>query len=192
VGVSTVNPPVKRDEFPLLMTIEPVMKGIPGSVSEASFDFSIVPVLYDRGTLSLVLPDDVDRESLEISINGAAVDGLEDSYTLPTGIHELEVSSPYTLPFTTTFGIEQGEATEVRVKLEPARASVSFEAPEEAVIYFDGTKLSDGDFDRLAADPGEHVVLVKLGEYSLSKKIHLERGQNYKVSLFFDILVDED
>ena len=201
VGIAAVKPPIARADFPLLFTIEPVMKGIPSSVSNADFDFTITPVLYDRGNLSIDIRGSYDVSALSLSIDGTAheleVRNGDDTrienrvIALKTGMHELKVESPSTLPYSTTFGIEQGETTRLEVNLEPARSYVSFEAPEEATIYFDGNKLPEQDLESVETEPGEHIVLVQLGEYSLSKKIRLDRGQNYKVSLFFDILVDE-
>ncbi len=200
VGISTVDPPIARADFPILFTIEPVMKGIPSSVSNADFDYSITPVLYDRGKLSIDIRGHYDASTLSVAIDGteqdfdARNDGTrikDEVIALKTGMHELKVESPSTITYSTSFGIEQGETTRLEIDLEPARSYVSFEAPEEATIYFDGNKLSGRNIEGFETDPGEHIVLVQLGEYSLSKKIRLDRGQNYKVSLFFDILVDE-
>ncbi|MFO7849010.1 MAG: PEGA domain-containing protein [Spirochaetia bacterium] len=192
LGVTTVDPPISREQFPLLLTIEPEMKGIPQRVSEAPFEFTVKPVLYDRGKLSLILPEDSNEEELTVEIDGDTFSPTKDMYTLKTGIHELTVSSPSTNPFSTTFGIEQGEITKIKAELEPARSYISFEAPEGAEVYFNGKKIEKEDHRNFTAEPGEHVVLVKLDDYSLSKNFQLKRGKNYKISLFFDILVEED
>lgn len=191
VGLTVVDPPLSMEEFPLLLRIDPVMKGIPGTVSSAPFDFIIRPVLRDLGTLSLILPEDFERSDLVIKIDGENFPPGKESYIVSTGVHELEVSSPLTVPYKTTFGIEQAERTEVRVDLEPAKVFVNFEAPEEAQIFFDGELVSPQEFEAFTAEPGEHVVLVQLGDYSLSKKIRFNGGETYKVALFFDILVNE-
>ncbi len=191
VGLTIIDPPLSMDEFPLLLTIDPVMKGIPGNVSSAPFEFTVSPVLRDLGTLSLILPDNFDSSDLLIKIDGDTYPPGKKSYIVATGVHELEISSPLTVPYKTTFGIEQAERTEVRVDLEPAMVSVDFEAPEEAQIFFDGKLVSPEDFESFRAEPGEHVVLVQLGDYSLSKKLRFNGGETYKVSLFFDILVNE-
>lgn len=199
IGVHRSDRPLESEDFPLLITIGSIMKGIPGSVSKAPFDFTITPVLSDRGTLSLSLPNDIDVSELSIQIDGnskkieGGIEG-EDAprFTLNTGVHELRVGSAKTIPFTTTFGIEQAKTTEVKVELSSASSYISFEAPDEAGIFFDGEKIPKKKMDNFETQPGEHVVLVQLGEYSMSKKIHLKKGENYKISLFFDILVDED
>lgn len=192
VGISRVNPPLSKDKFPLLFTIEPIMKGIPQRVSEASFSFTVKPVLYDRGKLSLILPEDIKKEELTIEIDGSALSSDKDMYTLKAGIHELSISSPSTIPFSTSFGIEQGEITKIKAEIEPAQSYISFEAPEGAEVYLNGNEIDREDHDNFNAEPGEHVVIIKLDDYSLSKKFVLKRGKNYKVSLFFDILIEED
>jgi len=39
---------------------------------------------------------------------------------------------------------------------------------------------------------GQHTVIIREGDYSLTKKFSVERGKSYKVSLFLDILVQEN
>ncbi|MFP4491200.1 MAG: hypothetical protein ACLFNZ_06970 [Spirochaetaceae bacterium] len=192
VGISIVKPPLSRDKFPLIFTIEPIMKGVPQRVSEASFAFTLKPVLYDRGKLALLLPEEIHREDLTIEIDGTSFPADKETYTLKTGIHELTVNSPTTDPFSTTFGIEQGEITKVKAELEHSKSYISFDAPANAEVYLNGNKIDRDDRGNFTAEPGEHVVIIKLDDYSLSKKFELKKGKNYKVSLFFDIIVEED
>ncbi|MFW6207534.1 MAG: hypothetical protein ACOC7X_02440 [Spirochaetota bacterium] len=183
---------IKPEDYPLLLTIDPIMKGIPSDVSRSHFDITVRPVLADKGALELELPDMADQEELELLIDGQVQAKQSGRFTLVTGVHEISVKSDHYLPYTKAIGIEQAQTTRLKVPLEPAESIIRFDAPEDAVVFFDGEKIQVASTPQMEVEPGEHVVLVRIGDYSVSKKIDIEGGKTYKVSLFFDILINDD
>jgi hypothetical protein len=185
------NPPGEKD-FPLLLVIDPVMKGIPSSVASAEFEIVITPVLKDLGALELNLETAADSGEVYFLIDGKDIGGPETRHYLKPGVHSLEVKSDTYLPFRQSFGVEQARVTVLDIELQPARSFVQFQAPEGAAVFFDGEELNTASIEKIETEPGEHVVLVRIGDYSVSKRISVQGGKTYKVSLFFDILIDDN
>ncbi|MDZ7793635.1 MAG: hypothetical protein U5P10_08090 [Spirochaetia bacterium] len=189
-SIVTVHP--QPADYPLLLSIDPIMKGIPSNVSQSRFKITLKPVLIDKGALLLKLPKDVDRDDIQIHIDGNRQEQSSARFILSTGVHKLTVESDLYLTYSKSIGIEKARTTKLEAVLEPKQSSIRFEAPEDAVVFFNGEQIEVGSGTQLQTDPGEHVVLVRIGDYSVSKKIDIKGGKNYKVSLFFDILVNDN
>jgi hypothetical protein len=187
-----LNPSPDADGFPLLLTIDPVMKGIPSHISSSSFEMTLTPVLIEKGALKLSFSPGEASEAVEVRIDGRRVALTNGRLYLSPGIHTLDVVSDEFLPYNQSFGIEQAKTTNLDIELRPATSFIRFDAPEEAIVFFDGLEIDPDTQGTFETDPGEHVVLVRIGDYSVSKKIDVKGGKNYKVSLFFDILINDN
>jgi hypothetical protein len=187
-----VTPRQQPNDYPLLLTIDPIMKGIPSDVARSRIDITVRPVLEKKGAFFIEMPKDVDQKAVELLIDGQVQSKKSGRFILPTGVHELVIRSDRYLPYSKSVGIEQAQTTRVKVALEPAQSRISFDAPNDAVVFFDGEEINVNSASQLSAEPGEHVVLMRIGNYSVSKKIEIEGGKNYKVSLFFDILINDN
>ncbi len=179
-------------DYPLLLTIDPIMKGIPSDVARSRFEITIRPVLENKGALVVELPDDTDRDALKLLIDGEIQEKKAGRLVLPTGVHQVALQSDRYLPYSKSVGIEKAQTTRLKVQLEPAQSTIRFDAPEDAVVFFDGEEIEIASTPQLNTEPGEHVVLVRIGDYSVSKKIDIQGGKTYKVSLFFDILINDN
>jgi len=189
---TVVAPSPGPADYPLLFTIDPIMKGIPSNVANSHFKIAVIPVLVDKGALVVEIPEDVNRDDIELRIDGQKKELTSRRFTLSTGVHEVSVESTHYLPFSKSIGIEKAQTSKVQVSLTPTRSKVRFDAPEDAVVFFDGEQIDVGSTSELHVEPGEHMVLVRIGDYSVSKKIDIKGGKDYKVSLFFDILINDD
>lgn len=180
------------EEYPLLFSIDPIMKGIPSNVANSHFKIQVIPVLIDKGALVVELPEDVNRDVIELRIDGQRKELNSRRFILSTGVHEVSVESTHYLPFSKSVAIEKAKTSKVQVSLTPSRSRIHFDAPDDAVVFFDGEEIDIGSSSKLHTEPGEHMVLVRIGDYSVSKKIDIEGGKDYKVSLFFDILINDN
>lgn len=189
-SVVTVHP--QPSNYPLLLSIDPIMKGIPSNVSRSRFKITLKPVLIDKGALRLEFPKNVDQEKIQIYVDGNLQKQNSERLILSTGVHKLTIESDLYLTYSKSLGIERARTTKLEVVLEPKQSSIRFEAPDDAVVFFNGEQIEVGNGTELQTDPGEHVVLVRIGDYSVSKKIDIKGGKNYKVSLFFDILINDN
>ena len=64
-------------------------------------------------------------------------------------------------------------------------------APESATIYLDGQRYIPSVHKAIEVVAGEHVVLIQLGDYAISRRFTVENGKGYTISLLLDIIVEE-
>ena len=91
-----------------------------------------------------------------------------------------------------SFGISKGERTVLNLEMEKAVSFLVVEAPGNTGVFYDGEKLPFPAQNRFEVQEGEHILLFRLGDYKLSKKIEVAPGKTYKISLLLDILMQED
>ena len=201
-GSFTLEKVLKKEDFPLVISMIPLMKGIPASVINNKFYLNIKPILKKAGSLKLevTLPDgspavnktEKSDKMLELYIDG---EKTNEPYFLPeisSGIHRLKISSPFFKEVNSTFTIEPGEEKVLQFKLQESQSSLNISIPRGAEIYLDGAKLPPLKVNSLSLNEGSHTVIIKIGDFSISKKIDIAAGKNYNLSLVFDIIIEED
>ncbi len=184
---------VSISDFPILITIQPVMKGIPDTAFTKKFYISAVPEVINRGFLDLSIkkPEAFKDEPYSVLIDGKEVDNNNEPVELNAGIHELLIQSASFEKVTSAFTIEAGKTNSMDIILKQSISTISFEAPENAVVYLDGTKLAPYQLNRIKIKEGEHLIRIRIDDYSLTRKITVKRNKTYKVSLVFDLLIKE-
>lgn len=196
-GTFVVDTICSPGDFPVMLSVLPVMKGIPPEVYSSKFEMSVKPVYFPKGKLVLTLSDkdtgeNIDSTSGTITIDGTVLPDISGPIPLKTGIHTLTVDIPGYSKEKTSFSLEQGRTSTIALEISRTTPTFSIEAPREADIFIDGT-LFDGIHGRIEEiQPGSHTILFKIGDYSISKKIEIKEGKNYNISLFFDIFIEED
>ncbi|MCK5198092.1 MAG: hypothetical protein KAR21_07065 [Spirochaetales bacterium] len=188
---SIICPAVDISELPLLLSITPVMKGIPSSVLTSVFELEILPVISNKGILNLDITSPASDEKYTILLDGKKITN-DREFILTTGIHQIKVVSDSYKEISRSFVIERGESNKISISLESLLPTVVFEAPHGAEIFLDGKKLEYISGNGIQIEPGEHVVRIELSDYFLSRKFTVLAEKNYKVSLFLDILVQDN
>ncbi|NOY09999.1 MAG: PEGA domain-containing protein [Spirochaetes bacterium] len=192
-NIFSVKKPVSISDFPLLITIQPVMKGIPDKAFTKEFYISAAPEVINRGFLELSIkkPEDFKNEQYSVFIDGKEVNNKNKPVELDAGIHELLIQSASFEKVTSAFTIEAGKTNSMNIILKQNISTISFEAPENAVVYLDGTKLAPYQLKRIRIKGGEHLIRIKIDDYSLTRKVTVKKNKTYKVSLVFDMLIKE-
>lgn len=199
-GAFLIEEVIAPERFPILVTILPVMKGIPGAAMRADFTVAAKPLLLDIGAADLVVLDPEGTDILEsagslrefqLYLDGERIDYGPDPLVLAPGLHKLALESTRYENQRLTFGVERGSISNVEVRLEEPRSAVTFEAPEGVTLFIDGESVDHRAPD-FSLPAGEHTVTFQIGEYSVSKKFAVEPKKSYKISLSLDILVNED
>lgn len=186
---------VSPHDFPLALTVLPVMKGIPSELYSSEFEIGVKPVFAEAGlvTVSVISENkDMAVDRANIAIDDGFVEMPAVDLRLAPGIHTLEVTADGFEPFESSFAVQKGSVQTVSAVLKASQPKVYFEGPEASDVYLDGKRINFAPGKPVFADPGDHIVLFQIGDYSLSKKFSIQRGKSYKISLFFDILVKED
>jgi hypothetical protein len=191
---------ISPDRFPVLMTILPVMKGIPDSAMRADFGVTAKPLLLDVGAarLQVIDPDGADilasADSLrefDLFLDGEPLDYGAGPILLAPGLHRLSLESTRYENQRLTFGVERGSISEVQLQLQEPRSAVRFAAPEGVTLFVDGEEVDHRAPD-FSLPTGEHTVTFQIGEYTVSKKFAVEPKKSYEISLSLDILINED
>jgi hypothetical protein len=202
-GTTVIEKPVKPDDFPLIITILPVMKGIPDSLYTSPIQCKVMPLVENRGMLELRVqeqkdddnnPEDlveVDAESITMRLDNRALSYPQPSYILESGIHTIHIESEKYQNKEVSFSLKKGEVKKLNITLKKLVPEVTFEAPENSEAYLDGEKIQLIQGKSMEVSEGDHTILFKLGDYSLSKRFHTERGKSYIISLLLDISIKE-
>jgi hypothetical protein len=195
-GMLGVTDVIKPRSFPLIVTIQPIMKGVPDSVFERKVFLSAKMDIEKKGLLDVALkkPAGFEKESTSILLDEKEVEASAFPLELPSGLHRIAVVSEVFKPTTMNFALNPGQETTLEVMLEPSISTLSIESLDGATVYLDGKKLGI-DASRGGAielTEGSHTIRFKLGEYSISKTFSVVRGKSYNLSLTFDIELKEE
>ncbi|MBN2534735.1 MAG: hypothetical protein JXB88_17755 [Spirochaetales bacterium] len=186
---------VETGHFPLLFTIQPVMKGVPDSVLMKNFYVTLVPDVEKKGILdlSVIKPPGFEETLYKVFIDEDELQKKEDDeYVLNSGIHSLRILSDQFKEETTSFTIESGKTTSVNIQMEISTSVVTMDIIEEASVFIDGERLDllPGEEKPLAT--GIHTVVIKIGTQTITKKIDVKSGKRYNISLIFNIEIKEN
>jgi hypothetical protein len=194
VGTYRLQSPLERTDFPLLLTMVPLAKGIPATIADKKFYFSIKPLLEKKGFAVLVLhfPEGLEEESIELYVDGAQIESSEQRLELPSGIHQLRIVSSSFKEINTSFTVESGKTNQLDVDLEETVTQLTIDAPSGTELFLDGEKISDGTTFPIPVSEGNHLVRAKIADHSISKKFAVQKGKHYHLSIIFDIIINED
>jgi hypothetical protein len=195
-ATTVVDRVVPADSFPLLLTFSEISKG--GTIDRDStrFHVEVRAITADHGAVAFqfVTEDgerlyhgDEELAAVRLRIDGESVPAGRE-IVLPTGLHELHLQSDVFLEASRTFGVERGRVSEIVVTLERPKATVRLDAPRGAAVFVDGSRISDGVVE---LSEGEHVALVRIGDYSVSRRFTVTRKKRYIISVSLDIIVNE-
>jgi hypothetical protein len=185
---------ILEKNFPLLISIQTVMKGVPDSVLEKSFYIGLEPELEKKGVLQLTLkkPAGFEQEGYEVMVDDIVLENIESEYVFDTGIHSLRVRSVSFKEENTSFSIEAGKTTRVELVLQRSKPLLTIDMIEGTSFYLDGEKLNLVSGEEMVINEGTHTVVIKIGNQTITKKIDVLSGKRYNISLIFDIKVKED
>jgi hypothetical protein len=180
--------------FPLLFTFLPIMKGIPEQALKAEFKVQVRPLFKDLGKVRFSIHSPkgpVPIEKTRVFLNDQALPLQEGSINMEPGLKTFRVELDGFPPFQTTVALEKGKVVTVEATFIKKVATVHINAPLGTHVFVDGkpVPLSQGEF---TLEPGEHTFSFRLGDYQVSKRFYMEQGKSYGVSLYLDILINED
>lgn len=193
-----LDPLAGPDDLPIAITVVSQMKGTPPAIANARFPITVRPVPRDIGALVVSFPledgtefqtDSYRAPEFRLAIDGSLVT-VQSEYLLAPGIHRITLESDIYQDQSLTVGVEQARSANLSVPLLRALAGVTYTAPRGARVYVDGAALAaeTGDF---TAPPGEHTIVVVVGDYTVTKRFSVEEGREYRIAVTMDIAVEE-
>jgi len=184
-----------RNEYPLLATIIPIMKGIPSSVFDYSFKLTCKPIYSPKGSLSINISstDQTMDVSYEVLIDNEKVKWPSDNYILAEGLHQLLINSSSGISKDVSIVISAGERQNIDLIFEYMEPEIKIEAPESALIILDGEELIRKDPESsINLEPGEHTIIFNIDGYQFSRDFTVESGDNFTISLALDVLIHKN
>jgi hypothetical protein len=185
-----VAPP---ESFPLLFRILPVIKGLNEEVVAMSFKLNVKPIFSDEGAVRVLFryPETMARRPFTILIDEEVVERPQDTRLLKEGEHSLAIISNDYRNESHRFVIERAKVLELNIALRDTIPLVYFEAPDNAVIFFDDQEV-DHSRQPISAEPGSHEARFQMGDYTMIKSVTVRRGKTYRIALAVDISVSEN
>jgi hypothetical protein len=136
-------------------------------------------------------PDVVERAAgiLTISLDGDPV-SPDELMEVDPGIYRLEAQAGDFLAYTSNVGIERGRVRTVVLEATEPQATVRLSVPSVADVYWNGNLVvSRRD---MSVSPGIHSLIVRLGDFSVSRKVELAANERYVIGIDLDILLNQD
>jgi hypothetical protein len=186
--------PLSQSRFPLIMTILPIMKGIPDRAAQAVFHAQVRPIFKNLGKLALNLIGDFDKpppEGILVFIDEKNVPYNPEGINVEPGIRKIRVEIAGFTTFNAAVGIDRGKKSQVEARFQRSTAAIRIDAPSGSRAFLNGNPV-DIDKKEISIEPGEHTLSFKVGDYQISKRFYVEGGKSYGISLFLDILINED
>ncbi len=178
----------------LLFRLLPVMKVLPDTIGDLTFQVKVKPILADEGgfRLSVAYPPlpGTPEAPISVRIDEIAVNNPGELQILKPGQHHLSIVSDSYRNEVRVFKVEQARVTELSVTMQDTAPRVYLIAPENALIQMDGESVSPGKEARIV-QPGDHVIKFTIGDYEVVKQLTVEKARDYTVSLIVDVNVAE-
>lgn len=195
-GMLGITPPLQISQFPVVIQIQPVMKGLPEMLLNDRILFTIKPELEKKGILNLTInkPEEYPGNDITVLLDDEEVSPHSFPMIIRSGLHSIKVLSDVFDEENVSVAITPGNTEYVEVNLVHSISTLIFniEPLEGASIFLDGEKMDIYQGQRMVLTTGEHTVRFKLGNYNVSKRFVTELGTDYEISLFFDIQLKEN
>lgn len=175
----------------LAFQIVPVLKGMPPDMAGAAFHVAVSPGLSALGALEVRItgaPPVVARarEELTVLLDSTPVRG-ETPVVRPPGIARLRAAAGPYLDESRNVAVEAGRLAVVELEVREPVSRVRFSLPSVAEVFFDGLRIDTRRV--LVRPPGDHIMLIRLGDFTISRHMTLEPHEEYEVGLDMDVHV---
>jgi hypothetical protein len=184
-----VAPTLSAERFPLLLAVQQLNKGVPDAVFANSFFVRVTPDVASRGSVlfDLVAEGGAPIGAATLLLDDAAIEESASAVDLASGMHEVVVRSEGFSELVTTFTVEPGRHSDVRLELRQPRQRVTFQMPSSTEVVLDGELLQGLTASGVELNAGPHNLILRLGDYSVTREFTVEPGETYSVSLTLDV-----
>ena len=184
---------VQSDQFPLFITVLPVMKGIPDSAFSSELSVRISPIWKNEGTITLRItnPSGNPDELFTVSIDGKTA-ALETPVTVTAGLHRIRIRSSHAPATEKTIAVEPGQNLVVDWTLDYRPPEITISRPVGSSILLDGEVIvSSGQAVVVESVPGKHVITYRMGEWEISRQFTILPGAKLAIDLLVEIDIVE-
>jgi hypothetical protein len=178
--------------FPILFRVMPVIKGLSEDIEAMRFSLQVKPILSNEGAVRLIprYPENLRDRPFTVLIDDLVVENPGEEQMLREGEHHLAILSNDYRNENRVFIVERGKTLDLTIPLQDPTPLVIFEAPENALVFFDNLPVVSPGTPR-PVEPGMHEVRFQLSDYSIVKSLAVQKGKTYRVSVAVDVQVSE-
>jgi len=176
---------------PVMLRLNPVMKGLPDDFEQASFTVIIRPLLIAEGGLKLTLQfPEKEQKPVTVQLNNEYLMQFDDLQLLPPGTYSVTIGSDAYRTEMRSCIIERGKITQLEVQLKSIIPLLHVQAPENVAVFLDNQEIMPSK-EPLPVAMGVHTVVFKMGSYELTRQITVEEGKTYELTMTMDVLLQE-
>ncbi|MBF9018835.1 MULTISPECIES: hypothetical protein [unclassified Oceanispirochaeta] len=184
----------QSEDFPLLISILPITKGIPDTAYNKELTIDISPVYFKKGLLVLNIMNDRAEEiseGIRISIDGKSYDWPNGPYLLNSGLHTLTIRTEDGSEESLPFSLDSGQTLNLDHVLQYQLPLLSIEVMEGLSVYLDQRLLNQSEFETaMEIQPGSHSIRFELGDFKMSRDFTAEMQQRIKITMVPEILLE--
>ena len=192
--VTVIPKLLKSSEFPLMFKLAPIGKGFGPALESVEFRLTVRPVLTDEGGISLTcsFPEGGAPVPYSVFIDDKRVDDVSRTMVARKGARVLRVSAEGYREEVVSLSIEAGAISKVSVQLVPDAPRLKLEAPTGSIISLNGVLVPPESFDELTVEPGEHTIVYRVGDYTITRKFIAVRGKTYRVVMSVELSIQAE
>jgi hypothetical protein len=178
--------------FPVLFRVLPVIKGLSEDIEAMRFSLQVKPILSNEGAVRLIprYPENLRDRPFTVLIDDLVIENPGEERMLKEGEHHLVILSNDYRNENRVFVVERGKIMDLTITLQDPTPLIIFEAPENALIFFDNLPVVSPQNPK-PVEPGVHEVKFQLSDYSIVKSLVVQKGKTYRVSMAVDVQVSE-
>jgi hypothetical protein len=171
----------------------PVIKGMPGELENMTFNFTAKPIYSDEGAVRLTAryPTQLSNRPFIVLIDESVINSIQEQIVLKEGEHHLVILSEDYRNESRRFIVERSKIIDLVIELQDTTPILIFEAPQNAVIYLNNTRISNIR-EPVTVQPGSHEVRFQVGDYTVIQTLTVQRGKTYRVALNIDLVIQEE
>lgn len=184
---------VYPEDFPLLITIVPIIKGIPSQALEQEITVSSAPIWRDEGRIKVSVSNlsGDPEEIVSARVNDKEIN-LDTEIIIQSGIHTIHITSTHAQTVEKTFILAPGDDTEIAIELDYSPPLLTFRLPPEARIILDDEVMDiTENHGTVEIERGEHEITVILGDLSISRRFSVAPADRINIELLVDLKITD-
>lgn len=185
---------VTADRYPLLFHLEAAGKGVSAELEKAVFRLRVRPLYTDEGGIALALRNAegaTPSATPEVFVDGKRVELRDGLIVLKKGVRSVQVSVPGFRDEHRTVTVEPGRIVSLALELVGTAPVLRVQAPDLARIELDGQPWDHVANPRLEIEAGDHTLICRLGDYTVTRRFTAVKGRTYDIVLSVQLEVTE-
>ncbi len=185
---------IAADRYPLLFHLQAAGKGVSAELEKAVFRLRVRPLFTDEGGIELALRNaegGTPSATPEVFVDGKKAELRGGLVVLKKGVRSVQVSVPGFRDEHRTVTVEAGRIIELALELVGTAPVLRVQAPDLARVELDGLPWDHVANPRLEIEAGEHTLVCRLGDYTVTRRFTAVKGRSYDIVLSVQLEVTE-